>query len=270
MDSYIDGEVLSIQYDISINGTQLDFDRKQCITSIAITESDEDADTATINVSDPEKIFIEDDIFVEEVPIHIEIGWSNTTYRATFDGYISELDIDFASDGIPKITLKCTDETHEANTEKNDNVYENTTSADIVKELCEKNGWDCVIEENYDFPVKESFTQADMTDIEFMKYLAENETVPFTARLDSSTNTFYYEKKGDLEEEAVTLHYGEYPHEIISFSPSLDKESSSASGVESATMDSSTKEIDEAEAEPEEEEARDITYDSGTGKWSDE
>lgn len=264
--NYTDGEVLSIEYDIAINGEILDFERKQCIVSIDVTESNEDANTAVIKVADPEKIFIEDDIFVQEATIHIEMGWSNTTYRCIFDGYISELKIDFGSDGIPTLTLNCTDETHEANTSKEDNVYENTTSADIVSELCAKNGWDCVIEENYDFPVKESFTQADMTDIEFMKYLADNETVPFSAHLDSSTNTFYYVKKGDLEEEKVTLHYGEYPHEIISFSPTLDNESASTSNIESATMDSSTKEIDEAEAE-QEEENRPWQLDETTGSF---
>lgn len=274
MSSYNDGEVLSITYEVSIGGSKLDLERKQCIQSISVKETTNGSNTATIEILDPEMIFIEDDIFLEEKDVVISLGWSNTTYRTEFKGYISKVDIDFSSDGVPKLSITCLDGTHDMNREKKNNTWENTTSAEVVKEICSNYGMSCKVDESYDFTTQETITQSDMTDIEFIVSLAGEEVHPFQARLDDE-GTFHYEKAGELSKSSATLTYRKYPHEIISFSPSINKEEKKDK-ITSATTDTSEKETDSAESGDSSSSSGSNTpiensghrYNAATGHWS--
>ncbi len=222
MSDYTQGQVFSIAYNVWISGTRLKMEKKQCIQSIEIVETVEGADTAKIVISDPEFLFIEDNIFVEENTVKIMLGWDNTTYRVTFNGYISAIDIDFPSDGIPVVTVNCLDNTHVMNRAKKDKTFNNMTSADVVKQICAQYGYSCVVESGYTFAKQETITQSNQTDIDFITKLAGDEVHPFTARLVG--NTFYYVKKGKLETPVMTLTYKKYPHTVVSFSPKINKE----------------------------------------------
>lgn len=243
MSNYTQGEILAITYDVWISGTKLSLTKKACINSIDIKETVEGADTATIKISDPEFLFIEDDIFLEENEIKIKLGWDNTTYRVTFNGYISAVDIDFNSDGIPQITVTCMDNTHEMNRKKKDMTFNNCTSADVVKKIVKEYGYMCVIDDDYEFTVQETITQSKQTDIDFITKLASDEVYPFTARLVG--DTFYYVKMGKLETPKMTLTYKKYPHEVISFSPKINKETKQVE-IKGASINTSTKVISEA------------------------
>ena len=118
MSSYKQGDILSIIYDVWISGTKLAMDKKACINSIEIKETVEGSDTATLVITDPEFLYIEDNIFVEDNTIKIKLGWSNTTYREEFEGYISAIDINFDDSGCPKLTVTCMDNTHIMNRKK--------------------------------------------------------------------------------------------------------------------------------------------------------
>ena len=214
MSNYKQGEVLAMMYDVWISGTKLGITKKSCINSIETKETVTGSDVATIQISDPDFLYIEDDI--------LKMGWDGTTYRETFEGYISAIDIDFGSDGCPKLTVTCMDKTHKMNREKKDETFNNCTSADVVKKKCKEYGFTCVIEKNYNFTVQETITQSKQTDIEFITKLANDEVHPFTARLVGKK--FYYVKMGKLGTPKMTLTYKKYPHEIISFSPKINKE----------------------------------------------
>lgn len=222
MSKYVQGEVLATFYDIWISGTKLSVYKKSCINSIDIKETVIGSDVATIKITDPDFLYIEDDIFIEENTIKIKLGWDGTTYRETFEGYISAIDITFDSDGCPKLTVTCMDNTHKMNRKKKNATFSNCTSADVVKKKCAEYGFNCVIEKNYKFTKQETITQSKQTDIEFITKLAGDEVHPFTARLVG--NTFYYVKMGKLGTSKMTLTYKTYPHEIISFSPKINKE----------------------------------------------
>ena len=222
MSKYKQGEVLAIVYDVWISGTKLGISKKACINSIEIKETVEGSDVATLQITDPEFLYIEDDIFIEDNTIKIRLGWDNTTHRVEFEGYISALDINFDNTGCPKLTLTCMDNTHKMNRKKNNNTYKNCTSADVVKKIVQSYGFTCVIDKNYKFTVKETITQSNQTDIDFITKLAGDEVYPFTARLIG--NTFYYVKMGKLETPKMTLTYKKYPHEVISFNPKINKE----------------------------------------------
>ena len=234
------GKILAIVYDVWISGTKLGIDKKECINQISIKETVVGSDSATIVIQDPEFLFIEDNIFLEDNKIKIMLGWDNTTYRVVFDGYISAIDITFASDGIPTLTITCMDNTHKMNRKKNNATFKNTTSANVVKQIVRNYGFQCVVDPSYKFEVQETITQSNQSDIEFITQLANNEVYPFTARLVG--NTFYYVKMGELTTPKMTLTYKKYPHEIISFSPKINKEQKQVE-IKSASIQASNKQV---------------------------
>lgn len=240
MSEYTQSTLLSLAYNVWICGTMLGLDKKACIKSIDIEETTEGADSAKLVISDPHFLYIEDNIFVEDATIKIMMGWDNTTYRVTFNGFISAIDINFAADGIPVLTCTCMDNTHKMNREKKNETFTNCTSADVVKKKCAEYGFTCVIEDGYEFPIQETITQSDQSDIDFITKLAGEEVHPFTARLVG--NTFYYVKKGKLNTPVMELTYKKYPHEIISFSPKINKETRQ-SKVESSSLTTSDKSV---------------------------
>ena len=256
MSKYKDGEVLSILYDVWISGTKLAMDKKACINSISIKETVIGSDTATLQISDPEFLFIEDNIFLEDNSIQIKLGWDNTTYRVDFQGYISALDINFDSTGCPKITLTCMDNTHVMNRAKKNNTFKNCTSAEVVKKIVQSYGYSCVVDSSYSFTKQETITQSNQTDIDFITKLAGDEVYPFTARLVG--NTFYYVKMGKLETPKMELTYKKYPHDVISFSPKINKESKQVE-ISGASINTSTKNLSSSKG----------TVDTGSGSASE-
>lgn len=241
MSNYKQGEVLAIVYEVWISGTKLGIEKKSCINSIEIKETVEGSDSAKIQITDPEFRYIEDDIFTKDNSIKITLGWDNTTYRVEFQGYISAIDINFDNTGCPKITLTCMDNTHIMNRVKKNNTFKNCSSADVVKRIIQSYGYTCVIDSSYSFTVQETITQSNQTDIDFITKLAGDEVYPFTARLIG--NTFYYVKMGKLETPKMTLTYRKYPHDIISFSPKINKETRKEE-ISSASVNTSSKSID--------------------------
>ena len=240
MSKYKQGEVLAIVYDVWISGTKLGMSKKACINSISIKETVEGSDVATLQITDPEFLFIEDNIFLEDNSIKIKLGWDNTTYRVTFQGYISAIDINFDNTGSPKLTITCMDNTHIMNRTKKNKTFKNCTSADVVKKIVQSYGYTCVVDSNYSFTKQETITQSNQTDIDFITKLAGDEVYPFTARLVG--NTFYYVKMGKLETPKMTLTYKKYPHEVISFSPKINKESKQVE-ISSASVNTSDKSV---------------------------
>ena len=232
--------VLAITYDIWISGTKLGFAKKQYINRISIKETFEGADSATIELQDPEVKFIEDNIFIEDNKVKIQMGWDNTTYRVKFEGYISAIDINFNNDGIPKLTITCMDNTHKMNRKKKDATFKNTTSAAVVKKIVKSYGFSCKVDSSYKFEKQETITQSHQSDIEFITKLAGDEVHPFTARLVGKA--FHYEKMGKLKTPKMTLSYVKYPHEIISFNPKINKESKQVE-IKRASINTSNKNV---------------------------
>lgn len=240
MSKYTQDGILSIVYDLWISGTKMGPEKKLCINSIEIKETVVGSDVATIQIADPEFLYIEDNIFIEDNKIKITMGWDNTTHRVEFNGYISAIDIDFNSSGIPQLTVTCMDNTHKMNRVKKDATFQNCTSADAVKKIVQSYGFQCVVDGTYPFVKQETITQSQQTDIDFITKLASQEVHPFTARLVG--NTFYYVKMGNITTPTMSLTYRQYPHEIISFSPQINKETKKTA-ISNSTVDTATKSV---------------------------
>lgn len=207
----------------SINGQDVGFERKKAIKSVEIDEVVDGFDTCTINIEDPDMLYISDDLYLEDVPMGIDLGFHNgTPYKVNFYGYISSIDIEFGEDGIPKIELYCIDKSHLMNRVKNSRSWENKTSKQLVEYFANEYGFKCIVEEDYPFNVKETLSQSNQTDIEFLQNLAKDEVQPFVCKLIG--DTLYYVKKGLLSTPVRSLSYKQYPYEIRSFKPQINKE----------------------------------------------
>lgn len=220
---YNQTKIFSAVYNVWISGVKLAMAKKQCISSIDIKETVEGSDVATLKINDPEFLFIDDDIFIEENTIKIVFGFEGFTYRHKFTGYISAVDIDFGSNGTPVLTLTCMDKTHRMNRKKKNRTFKNTTSAAVVTSILKNYGYVCHVEGGYPYEKQETITQSNQTDIEFVTKLASDEIYPHTSYL--TEKDFYYKKMGNLSgDPKLELTYRKYPHEIISFSPKINKE----------------------------------------------
>lgn len=219
----VDNPYVGILWNMAINGVQIDEARRFCIKSVSLSTQCDGSDTLTVVVQDPEFIFINDNIFIEESKIYFRMNIQDDITVIEFEGYISAIDIEFPDTGMPTLTLTCLDKTHIMNRKKKNRSWDNTTSANVVKTIAREYGFQCVVESGYSFGSQDTITQSNQTDIEFIEQLASNERDLFMAKLVD--NTLYYVKKGLLKTPSATFTYKYFPFNIISFSPKINKES---------------------------------------------
>ena len=98
-------------YQIYIGGQELDDFRYSMIDNVVFEDNASGSDLLTITITDPDFIFINDNIFVEEKKVKFIGGFQNNN-RVMFEGYISVIDIDFPEIGSPTLTINCMDNTH--------------------------------------------------------------------------------------------------------------------------------------------------------------
>ena len=235
------GKVLSCVWKVCINGNELDINRKKCIESIDIQEQCDGSDTCTLKVNDPNFLYIEDNIFLEEATVNIELGWHGDTHRVNFSGYISAIDIDFPESGNPVLSVFCLDDSHLMNREKKKRSWDNVTRAEVVQKIAKEYGFKCVIETGYTFTKEDTISQSDVTDIEFCENLAREEREPFMCKLVG--DTLYYVKKGVLKDPTSTLYYKKFPYDVVSFSPRINKETIKQE-ASASDIDTSNKKVD--------------------------
>lgn len=240
-----DDKVLSCFYSIKLNGKALSQDRRECIQSITFDELDDGSDTMTLVVSDPEFKYIEDNIFIEEVPVYAQTGWWGETHRRTFKGYISAIDISFPEEGYPQLSIMCLDNSHRMNRKKKTRSWDNVTRADVVKKIAQEYGFKCIVQKGYKFTKEDTISQSGVTDIEFCENLASEERDLFKCKLIG--DTLYYVKKGLLSSSSATVYYKTKDYDVLSFSPKINKETRKEE-IESADVNTDSKTTDSAVA----------------------
>lgn len=234
------GKVLSCSWRVSINGKELDEARRRCIEDIDLQEQCDGSDTCVLKIHDPNFLYIEDNIFIEEATVDVEIGWHGETNRINFTGFISAIDIDFPDKGFPLLSVFCLDNSHVMNSKKKKRSWDKVTRAEVVQKIAQEYGFKCVIETGYTFTKEDTISQSDITDIEFCENLAREERVPFMCKLVG--NTLYYVKKGLIKDPTSTLYYKKYPYDVVSFSPRINKETIKEEVV-SSNVDTTTKTV---------------------------
>ena len=229
-------------YQIYIGGQELDDFRYSMIDNVVFEDNASGSDLLTITITDPDFIFINDNIFVEEKKVKFIGGFQNN-HRVMFEGYISVIDIDFPEIGSPTLTINCMDNTHLMNRVKKKKTWNNTTRARVAREIFQEYGFKAVIEDSG--TVVDSINQSNETDINFLNKLADEEVEPFLVYVEG--NTGYFVKKKILEKQQAILDYRDGQMNIISFSPTINKETKQVE-VRSSDVNLKDKAVDKAQA----------------------
>lgn len=215
-------KVMACIWSVSINGVALDLQRKRSITSIQIDTQCDGSDTATIDITDKDLVYINDNIFIEDATISISMMFVGTTDKITFNGYVSAIDINFPEDGMPVLSLTCLDGTHVMNRTKKKRSWNNVTRMQVAQKIAAEYGFKFEGETSYNGVVEDTISQSDMTDIEFLEDLASQEDELYSCKLRG--DTLHYKKKNMTAEAVMAIHYKKYPYEVRSFSPRINKE----------------------------------------------
>lgn len=209
-------------WELWINNVEITGRARSCINSIEFDDLCDGSDTCTLSITDPDFIFIEDNIFIEEAKVLARFGFNEDIDRKEFSGYISAIDISFPEEGSPTLTITCLDNSHLMNREKKNRSWDNVTRADIVKKIATEYGYYPDIESNYTFAVQDTISQSNQTDIEFLESLATQEREPFMCKVKGTR--IVYKKKGLLQTPITDIGYKTYPFDVISFTPQINKE----------------------------------------------
>lgn len=235
-------EIKSQYYQIFFKGVELDEFRYSLIEEIVFEDNSTGSDLLTIRLNDPDFIFINDDIFIEEAQVKFLGGWRND-YRTMFEGYVSLIDITFPNTGSPQMIIHCMDNTHLMNRTKKKRTWENKKNSDVASSIFKEYGLKAVVDASP--RVQESIAQSNETDISLLEKLASDELDPYLVYVENGTG--YYVKKKILEKHQATLDYRDGDMNVIAFNPRINKEVKQVE-VQKSDVNAKDKKIDKAEA----------------------
>lgn len=224
-------DVRSPYWQLWVNNIEITDRARACINGLEFDYLCDGSDKLTISITDPDFVFIEDNIFVDDAGVVARYGFADDTDREEFTGFISAIDISFPADGSPTLSITCLDDSHVMNRVKKNRTWDNVSRADVVRLVASEYGYAVDIEPNYDFKVQDTISQSNQTDIEFLEGLAGDEREPFMCKL--SGNVLIYRKKGLLQSPSAEVGYKVEPFDVISFGPQITKETRKESVTDS-------------------------------------
>lgn len=236
-------DLLSFYYNIFINNEELDATVKAFIDEITIEDNADGSDLLTIVLNDPSFIFIEDDIFLEEMPIRFEGGWVGKP-PIKFSGYISIIDIDFPDDGTPVLSISCMDKTYLMNKSEKKRTWSKMKVSDVVTAIFKEYGLKAEVDATS--KVEETISQSNVSDINFIIDLADKEADEYLVYVEGDTG--YFKKKKMLDAPQKTLSYRCGGLDIMSFKPSINK-ASKKEEVTTSNVDDKTKGVETAKVD---------------------
>lgn len=210
-------ELLMPYYQLFINGKEIDELRYSMIDTIDVEDNGTGSDLLKITLSDPDLIMLSDNIFVEDVKVHFKGGW----YRGAmteFTGYISLIEVDFPSSGIPTLTINCMDNSYIMNVEKKQRTWENTKASEVAKQVFRENGLTPHVDDTGN---KEDTISQNETDIKFLTNLADNQLEQFIVYVEGTHG--YFIRKPVIANPQKTLSYRQDDGNLLSFQPSINK-----------------------------------------------
>lgn len=211
-------QILEFFYQIIIGGVEIDEFRYSMIQTLEYSEVSSGSDILTIGIEDPNFIFLEDRIFVEDLPIKVVMGYKNN--YLTFDGYIAVIDVEFPESGSAYVTIHCMDKSHMMNRVKKKRTWSSMKDSDIASKIFAEYGLKAVIDPTTN--IKESTAQSDY-DIKFLESLADEQVNPYAVYV--SGNTGYFVKKNLVATPQAELDYRAGKLNVKNFTPRINKES---------------------------------------------
>lgn len=242
--------MIAVWWKVFINDREIEQTEKSSVNELSFSNPINGSDTATLKMSDPDMIFIEDNIYTDNTPVKIQWGIYDTLFTQEFNGYISAIDIDFPSSDVVVLTITVMDKSHVMHRTKKKRSWENTTRSAVVQQIAKEYGFKCVVESGYNFKKEETISQDNKTDLEFIEGLADEEDEKFYCKLID--DTVYYCKQGLLNDPVVNLTYRKYPFDLLSFKPQITiedkKEEESTSDINSDSLTTNTSTVNSSSA----------------------
>lgn len=225
---------ISVYWELYINGEIIGDTRRKCIKSIEVQSLIDGSDLLTLNINDPALVFMEDNIFIEDATVHLDLYFSGNPESESFDGFVIAFDGNFSEDGIPMMTLYCMDNTHIMNRKKVKKTWKGKTRLRVVSDIAKKYGYKLEYEKGYKFRSVKSIVQNNITDIEMIEKMAKDEPELFYAKVDTARKVVMFKKIKVASKPDATILYKEAPYDLMGFTPQITKET-----IQLATNDSS-------------------------------
>lgn len=216
-----DRKALSFKWDFYINGEVLSPERKKCVQSLEYSNPVDSSDLLTLNICDPDMVFLQDDLFVEDAVVKCNIFFEGVEEKVEFDGYVVALDPDFPEEGVPSVKVYCIDNTHLMDKKKIKKTWKNKTRPQIVAEILKKYGYTLSVGKGYTFRKVKSVSQSNVTDIAFCESLAADEPDLFYFKLMGKVG--YLGRYAVAKDFDQLLSYRGAPYDILSFTPQITK-----------------------------------------------
>lgn len=235
---YMHKPVLGVTYKVTLNGKVLNEEELSYIENIQINKTVFGAMNCTLDIIDPHFRFMDDNMWLADNPISIELKSSKVVrgdYATTdntvtsvlvnpnktkFEGVISMVDCSFPSDGVPMLSITCMDKTHLMNRKPKTRIWHDKKISDVVKAILGEYGFKPTVDDTE--KVYTSIEQKDLTDIVFIEELInEIETDQFLFYLEGEKAYFIRKKVVPCN---YHLAYRQAPYSLHSFSPRINKE----------------------------------------------
>lgn len=222
-------QVHSFTYAISIAGKPLEAAQIALIQKISLKlnsgrqkeeSTSTEASTLTIDIADPDFLLIEEDFFVEEAVVILDIYFDGERLTPTFTSYISAIDADFPSEGIPVLTLTCLDGSRLMAKEKKKRTWQKKRRSDVAKEIGATYGFQVVVDDSAE--ILDTISQSDIHDFAFLEKMAGDEAEDYVVKLESNILYYIKEKVADQPEREFT--WRNTPYNLLSFKPQINKE----------------------------------------------
>lgn len=221
-------DILHSYYELYIGGKKLDGEKLSYIESLVIDDTSSGSDLLTITLSDPNFVFLQDDMFVEETKVMFKGGWYSDV-SVSFEGFISLIEVNFPSDGIPILTISCMDTTHVMNRLQKSRTWNNKRRSDVAKEIFSEYGLKANIDPTKE--IVETISQSDSTDIQFLVSLASEEVDDYLVYVEG--NNGYFKKKQRLSTPQHSIMYKLPPFNLLDLSLTLNKQEKKEAVVKS-------------------------------------
>lgn len=216
-------KVLSFKIDeFSLDGEVYE-EKLKFIKDIKYEDNATGSDLLSFELLDPYFDFLSKDIFSQNISVTFRAyikGAEDTPIE--FEGFVSAVDPDFGSDGIPRLVIHCMDNTYRMNRKKKSRTWEKMKVSQVVADIVSE--YDFLSEVHIDdtLILEDKITQGDKTDIEFLQELAKKQVHGYQCYIVGKK--FYFKRKELVTDPSATLFYREPPYDIISFGPRINKE----------------------------------------------
>jgi phage protein D len=197
------------------------------VSGLRLVEHDQQADSVTITVPDPQMIYA--DALMEGCRAEIDLGYRRADQHALMlRALITKVELEYPENGVPSAKLKGEDSSIEMGLVEKKKNWKNTTVTGIVGEIGRSNGYATVQARLDHDPKVTSLLQDAKTDLAFLQQLAKKHRAKCFVELDDNDQEVLYfipERRvvGIRRPDMLVLRYRQGPgSNLTSFSPSFD------------------------------------------------